>query len=75
MNRDRKKQKLCGERTAGVPAIARDFDLIARIFAALAAILLTIRDGALAGRVRAFLLVISSHLIVLDPRWSTPGAE
>jgi hypothetical protein len=48
-----------------VPAIARNLDLIAGIFAALAAILLTIRDGALAGRVRAFLFVISSHSTIL----------
>jgi hypothetical protein len=42
-------------------AVARDFDLLSRVFAALAAVLLIIRDGAAARWMRTFLLLSICH--------------
>jgi hypothetical protein len=43
-------------------AIAGDFDLVFRVFAALAAIFLAISDHAAAGRMGTFFRFIGSHI-------------
>jgi hypothetical protein len=49
------------QRAAGMAAIARNFDLVFRVFAELAAIFFIISDDATARRVGTFSLFNSSH--------------